>query len=220
MRIDADTATMPKARGVAPTKPLEALVLDLDGVLRIWDPAIIADAERDNGLPTGCLSAVAFGDAGLLQRAITGAITDDQWREEICDSLETHYGVAARKAVAQWSIHAGTVDEEILTIIRRERKRRTVALFSNATTRLESDLSCLDLTDEFDAIFNSSALGAAKPSPESFRAVLAGLGVSAARCLFVDDTLANTRSAETLGFTAHHFTGARALEEFLTSRGG
>ncbi|WP_051427220.1 HAD-IA family hydrolase [Arthrobacter sp. H20] len=216
MGNDAGTATTSEAL----SKPLEALVLDLDGVLRIWDPAIMADAERDNNLPAGSLAAVAFGDTKMLQNAITGAITDGQWRGGISDKLETHYGTDAKKAVAQWSSHAGMVNEVVLNIVRRVRKRRTVALFSNATTRLDSDLSCLDLTDEFDLIFNSSVIGIAKPSPESFKAVLVELGIPGDRCLFVDDTLINTRSAEGLGFNAHHFRGARALEEFIASCGG
>ncbi len=180
----------------------------------------MADVELDNDLPAGSLAAVAFGDTEMLQKVITGAITDGQWREEISDRLEMYYGAAARKAVAQWSIPAGRVDEEVLTIVRRVRKRRTVALFSNATTRLDSDLSCLGLTHEFDLIFNSSAIGMAKPSPESFEAVLVELGTPADRCLFVDDTLTNTRGAEGLGFKAHHFKGARALEQFIASCGG
>lgn len=203
--------------GPARPVPLEALVLDLDGVVRIWDPAIIADAERDNDLPAGSLAAVAFGDTRLLHKAITGEITDDQWRKEISDRLERRHGAAARKAVAQWSIPAGRIDEKVLDIVRREREQRIVALFSNATTRLDSDVSCLDLTDEFDMIFNSSALGAAKPSSEAFSAVLAELGIPADRCLFVDDAVVNTRSAECLGFRVHHFTGARGLEDVISS---
>jgi hypothetical protein len=32
------------------------LILDLDGVLRLWDPAIIAGAEASHGLPAGTLA--------------------------------------------------------------------------------------------------------------------------------------------------------------------
>lgn len=219
MHNDVGTDAMSEVPEPAEVMAFEPLVLDLDGVLRIWDPAIIANAERENNLPAGSLAAAAFGDAKTLQNAITGAITDNQWREEISTSLEAHHGAAARTAVAQWSIPAGKVDGNVLDIVRRERKRRIVALFSNATSRLDSDLSRLGLTDEVDVVFNSSTMGLAKPSPESFTAVLEGLGITAGSCLFVDDTLVNTRSAEGLGFKAHHFRGASALEDFIASCG-
>ena len=197
---------------------LEPLVLDLDGVLRMWDPAIIADAKRDNGLPAGSLAGAAFGHSQRLHDAITGAITDERWREQISAELEAVHGPGARNAVAQWSAPAGRVNQEVLNIVRRERKRRTVALFSNATTRLEWDLARLGLAAEVDAVFNSSVIGAAKPSEDAFTAVAVQLGTAASRCLFVDDTLINTQSAERVGYTTHHFTGATGLEEFITSQ--
>lgn len=196
------------------------LVLDLDGVLRLWDPAIIADAERDTGLPVGSLERAVFGNVVRLNRAVTGAITDEQWRQEISMELEASCGPGAREAVEQWSGPAGHVDYEVLAIVRRERSRRTVALFSNATTRLGSDLIRLGLTGEIDVVFNSSSLGVAKPSPGAFAAVLVGLGAAPGECLFVDDTVANTQSAARLGFRAHHYTGAPALEEFIASETG
>lgn len=195
----------------------EPLVLDLDGVLRVWDPAIIADAERDNGLPQGSLVTAAFGDPQHLHDAITGAVTDEQWREQISARLEGLHGPGARSAVAQWSIPAGQVDEQVLNIVRRERKRRTIALFSNATTRLESDLARLGLANEVDVVFNSSVMGMAKPSHEAFSTVLTELGAAPGECLFVDDTLINTQSAGRAGYKVHHFTSPVGLEEFIAS---
>ena len=54
---------------------LEPLILDLDGVLRIWDRAIIIDAERENGLPAGSLATAAFEDPQRLHDAITGVVS-------------------------------------------------------------------------------------------------------------------------------------------------
>lgn len=197
---------------------LEPLILDLDGVLRIWDPAIIIDAERENGLPAGSLATAAFSHSQRLHDAITGAISDERWREQISAELEALYGPGARNAVAQWSVPAGRVNQQVLNIVRRERKRRTIALFSNATTRLESDLARLGLAHEIDVVFNTSAIGVAKPSEKAFAAVAAELGTVVSRCLFVDDTLINIQSAERLGYKIHHFTGAVELDEFFTSQ--
>jgi len=56
---------------------LRAVVVDLDGVLRRWDPAVIGDAEAVHGLPAGALGAVAFHPK-LLSVAVTGRISDGQ----------------------------------------------------------------------------------------------------------------------------------------------
>ena len=197
---------------------LEPLVVDLDGVLRIWDPAITAEAEAAYGLPAGHLARSAFGDRDRLERAITGTITDEEWREEIARELEASHGSAGRLAVRQWSTPVGRTDERVLAILRRERRRRRIALFSNATSRLDADLEALGLLKEVDVVFNSSSLGLAKPSVEAFEAVADALGAAPADCLFVDDTRDNVLGAKLAGFQVHHYLDADGLDRFLTSR--
>jgi len=50
---------------------LAVVVVDLDGVLRRWDPGVLAGAEAAFGLPAGALGEVAFAPA-LLSAAVTG----------------------------------------------------------------------------------------------------------------------------------------------------
>ncbi|WP_415854604.1 HAD-IA family hydrolase [Sinomonas sp. G460-2] len=196
---------------------LGPLVVDLDGVLRIWDPAIIADAEMTNGLPAGRLARSAFGNSDRLHLAVTGVITDEQWREEIARELEAAHGAAGRAAVEAWSSPPGRTNGAVLAILRRERRRRRVALFSNATTRLDADLDRLGLFAEVDVVFNSSSLGLAKPSPEAFSAVVDALGTDPSECLFVDDTIANVLAAERSGLKAHHYIDPGSLDRFIAS---
>ena len=59
-----------------------AFVFDLDGVIRHWDPELVTNAERTNGLPAGALFGVSF-ETDLLLAAVTGAISDDAWRTEV-----------------------------------------------------------------------------------------------------------------------------------------
>ena len=90
---------------------MKVFVFDLDGVIRHWDPQIIAEAERAHGLPAGALPGTAF-EPELLLAAVTGQISDAAWREEIATRLQQEYpeadGVAA---VAQWSVPHGDVIE-------------------------------------------------------------------------------------------------------------
>jgi len=191
------------------------LIVDLDGVLRLWDPAVIADAEADHGLPAGTLADAVFRDAARLKQAVTGRLTDAQWRRAIADDLATVYGKAARGAVAQWSQPVGTVHVEVLELVRQQRPHRIVAILSNATDRLGDDLRRLGLHDEVDVVFNSSALGHAKPDHRVFLDVCARLGAAAHACTFIDDTLGNVIAANEVGLAGHHFTTVDALRAFL-----
>lgn len=157
-----------------------------------------------------------FDDVSRLRRAVTGEITDEEWREQIARELEASFGPRGRRAVAQWSLPAGRVDDEVLHLLRRERGRRTIALFSNATTRLDADLDRLRLSGEFDVVFNSSTLGLAKPADEAFVAVAETLDADPAECFFVDDSEANVRAAAGVGFRTHLYVDATHLDRALT----
>jgi putative hydrolase of the HAD superfamily len=193
------------------------LVIDLDGVLRHWNPQHVTDIERRAGLPVGSLFGAAFAEEPL-RAAITGQVTDAQWRAGVAAALERDHGnVAAQLAVAEWSALAGEVSAPVLDIVRAERRRRTVALASNATDRLSADLSRLGLDHEFDAVFNSSAIGFAKPDPRVFVHIAEALGVAPNHCLFVDDTDANVVAASQAGLSAHRYLSPEDLITFLNA---
>lgn len=192
------------------------LVIDLDGVVRLWNPQHVTDIERRHGLPVGSLFGAAFAD-NRLSAAITGQVTDAQWRAGVVAALlQEHGAVAAQRAVAEWSALPGEVSAPVLHIVRGERQRgRTVALASNATDRLSSDLGRLGLDREFDAVFNSSAIGFAKPDQRVFTHIVASLDVPPHRCLFVDDTAANVAAASRAGLSAHQYRTPEELMTFL-----
>jgi putative hydrolase of the HAD superfamily len=168
-------------------KPL--LLLDLDGVLRGFPPLAAEIAE------------VAFAPS-LLRRAVTGEITDEQWRHEV--------GLG-------WDAPRGEVIAEALTLVRVARRQCFVALLSNGTTRLEEDLALLGLDAEFDAVFNSARLGVAKPDPAIFRRVLDELGYQTA--VFCDDSAENAAAARAAGLDGVHVPDTAALRTALAVRG-
>jgi len=199
--------------------PLRAMVVDLDGVLRRWAPAVIADAEAAHGLPAGALGAAAFAP-GLLSTAVTGRVSDGQWREQVEGELAGRFGrAAAAGAVAQWSASAGEVDEDVVAVIRGLHGQCRVALLSNATTRLRADLDRLGLTGVLDEVFSSAELGLAKPDPEVFRVVCARLGGAPAECGFVDDTAGHVQAAEAVGLVGHRYVSPAGLVGFITDCG-
>ncbi|MER5392642.1 HAD family phosphatase [Saccharopolyspora sp. NPDC002686] len=194
-------------------RTFDAVLCDLDGVLRRWDPAIMHDAERHGGLPKGALAGAAFAPE-RLKPAITGAQTDEQWRQAITADLAVLCGVeTARAVVAQWSAPVGDFVDEVAELLAD--LRVPVVLVSNATTRLESDLAELGVLDLFDAVVNSSSVGAAKPDPRIYQFAAERAGADVDRCLFIDDTLENVAAASHLGMIGVHYQDPDQLRAAL-----
>jgi putative hydrolase of the HAD superfamily len=189
-----------------------ALLIDFDGVLRHWGD----DARRieiAHGIPEGAIGEVAFASANLVP-AITGRVSDEQWRTGIAAQLGAVHGTRqAAAAVGAWSALRGTIDSAVVALLNS--CNVPVVLVSNATTRLESDLESLGLAGLFASVVNSSRIGVAKPSQGLFLAALARAGVSAQEALFVDDSPDNVCAAAELGFESHRYTSCPELQNVL-----
>src|SRR3990167_6728010 len=68
----------------------------------------------------------------------------------------------------------------------------------------------------FDTRVYSYEIGASKPDPRAYKAVLTQLKTTPDKCLFIDDSDINTGAAEALGFRTIVFTTANALETQLS----
>jgi putative hydrolase of the HAD superfamily len=79
-------------------RSFDAVLCDLDGVLRRWDDL---DLDAAHGLPTGTFATAAFGDS--VQAAVTGACTDQQWRAAVEAALAEVCGPGCRSSgVCSW----------------------------------------------------------------------------------------------------------------------
>ncbi len=70
----------------------------------------------------------------------------------------------------------------------------------------------------FDARVYSYDIGASKPDPRTYKAVLTQLKTTADKCLFIDDSDINTGAAQALGFRTIIFTTASELERALKQK--
>ncbi|MEW2444646.1 HAD family hydrolase [Micromonospora marina] len=189
-----------------------ALLVDFDGVLRRWDPAVAAGVEREYGLTEGVLGEIAMS-WGLLQPVLTGQVSHAQWMVSVADALTPAVGVdRARAAVAEWQSYRGEVDPDVLAFVREVRAAGIrVGLGTNATDLLDADLAALGLTEELDVIVNSSAIGVHKPAKEYFQAACEALGTPPGRVLFVDDEDRAVAGARVAGLSAHRWSGPADL---------
>jgi putative hydrolase of the HAD superfamily len=189
------------------------LLVDMDGVLRQWDPEVNSAVEREYGLPAGALLATAM-QAPLLEPAVTGRRSHADWMTSVVDLLAEPAGGRdrARAAVDDWQVYRGAVDAEVLAFVREVRAAGVrVGLATNATDWLDADLAALGLTGEVDVVLNSSALGVCKPSREYFQQACQALGMAPERVLFVDDSDRAVRGARAAGLSAYRWTAARDL---------
>ncbi len=184
---------------------VDVTLFDFDGVVRRFPRS----AEWHNEV-----AAVAF-NPGLLDQAVTGKITDEEWRAEVLRRL----GQSAAAAVAAWSASCGEVNEAVLQLVREARTRTPVGLLTNGTTRLAADLEQLGIADEFDVIFNSCELGVAKPELAAYEMVCARLGSEPSSVFFVDDSPGHVDAARVAGLRAALFVDAVLLADVLRAEG-
>lgn len=193
---------------------VRVVIIDLDGVIRHWPGQDIDDIEHRHGLANGALFAVAF-EPSLLQDAVTGRLTDEEWRRAVALELHARHGVDGSDVVAEWSAVPAVLDRAVLEMVVGLRERFRVVLLSNATTRLAADLDMLGVAGVFDLVLSSSELGAAKPDPLCFRRALARVGFHPHQAAFIDDSSANVQAAAAMGMTTHHHSEPLALHRFL-----
>ncbi|SDT77612.1 HAD family hydrolase [Actinoplanes derwentensis] len=184
----------------------QALLIDLDGVLRRWDPAPMIAVELEYGLkPASLLETSMSWD--IYQPAMSGEITDAEWMKLVADRLPLE-APAATAAVAAWQEYRGEVDPDALALVRAARAGgRTVAIATNATDRLRADLDTLGLTSEVDLVLSSWELKVHKPAPEFFQQACLAVRTVPKRVLFVDDDDRVIRGARASGLAGYRWAG-------------
>lgn len=202
----------------APDRAVDAVVFDLDGVIRHWNDDELDEVEQAYGLAPRTILDIAFSPT-LGPAAITGRLTYREWMDLIRREVTDLHGSGVVPALDLWEANVGVVEPEMLDVVRLLRGQLAVALLSNGTTRLRRDLHVLDLLDEFDVVFNTAEIGIAKPDPEVFRHVCAELGTEPARTAFVDDQPGNVAGAASIGMPAVIHVDRTTTEEFLAGLG-
>lgn len=198
--------------------PLRAVVLDWGGVLqRTEDPAPRRRLDALLGLPPGGVERAVF-ESHLWRLASVGACSADRAWEEITRAVGYPGEV---RAFVEAFFAGDRVDRRLLELVRRLRERGLkVGLLSNAPPPRKADDSPAGrwgMAELFDAQVFSYEVGALKPDPRPYRAILAALGVEAAETLFIDDAPANVAGARAVGMRVHLFRGVEELLRELES---
>ena len=197
---------------------IKCVFFDFDGVLRNWDPGIYGIEEKF-GIPLDAVREAAFSKDSV-DPAVRGEITDEEWRSNVATRLSNLYpDKDVQGVVDHWSSFTGELVPEVLSIIKECKAVTKVALFTNATSRLNQDLKALEIDDLFDYVVNASEAGSAKPEPEIYKYALNLAGVDSEEAFFVDDKENMIATAVQLGWTGHVFDGAQGLRSALSTAG-
>lgn len=196
---------------------IDALLLDMDGVVRHWNPAREAAVERAFGLPDGILIRVSR-QVPEDELGVRGACTFSAWLDAIARELTPLIGpTEAEHAVAEWAAYRGDVDPEMLAVVARLRSRLPVHVLSNAHDCFLDDMQQLGLVGAFDGFHSSAELGVAKPDPAFYLAATERIGIPPERCLFIDDRAENVEGARSVGMTASTFTTPAAVDQLISA---
>ncbi|MFJ8865406.1 HAD family hydrolase [Streptomyces sp. NPDC102473] len=185
--------------------PYEAVLCDLDNVVRFYDVTHLSALERAAGLPEGTTEDVAYAPEVDLP-LLLGRITPEEWVEAVALGLAPRVGTAKGRELGRALAEAPfRADATVVAMLRQDRTRVPLVLITNATPRLDEDLAVLGLTDLADHVVSSAVEGVAKPDPALYRIAAGRAGVPMDRCLFVDDSRENVDAAVALGMTGVHF---------------
>ncbi|MCH0540181.1 HAD-IA family hydrolase [Streptomyces sp. MUM 203J] len=186
-------------------KPFDAVLCDLDNVIRFYDTAPLSALERAAGLAEGTTARVAYSpeiDLPLL----LGRITEEEWVARIASALSDRVPYRQARELGRALADAPfRADEEVVSLLRRARAHVPLVLVTNATLGLERDLESMGLTDLADHVVSSARLGVAKPDAAIYETAAERAGAAAHRCLFVDDREENAAAAVALGMTGVHY---------------
>lgn len=192
---------------------LTTVLLDLDGVVRHFDPARVESVESRHGLRPGILHGTAF-EPELLERVITGRISRSHWVREVGNRVG--HPLAAQECFAD----RGLVDDAVLAEVDALRSQGVVvAVLTNGTDTIPAETAELGLDTRFDAIFNSAEIGFAKPDRRVFEAVCSRLEVDPTEVFFTDDSPSKLKGAREVGMTTHVFEGIDSFRRQLAQAG-
>jgi HAD superfamily hydrolase (TIGR01509 family) len=192
---------------------IRAVVCDLDGVVRHFDPDHVRAIEHRHGIAEGSIESFAFASPHI-EEVTTGRISRADWVKMIAQ----HIGSDA--AAAEWGSQPSRVDPQVLQLATELRESGIVtAILTNGTDTIPAETAELGLDRYFDPIFNSATIGYIKPDERVFRHVLDHLGFDAQEVFFTDDSERKLHGASSCGMHTHHFIGVGPLRAELARHG-
>ncbi len=193
---------------------IKALIFDFDGVIvrtEDYSPRHAWDARL--GLPIGSVER-AVHHSDLWVQAQLGRISEAAYWRGVAELLYMRGDDISQLRRDYFS--GDRLNYRVLDYIRELRQQGyAVAMLCNESLQLENRLRELGIRDLFEPVLVSAQIGVMKPDPTAYRVALHELRVAPRDAVLIDDTLANVRSAQTMGMQAILFRPETNLREEL-----
>ncbi|MGW4631258.1 HAD family hydrolase [Nocardia sp. NPDC004415] len=180
-------------------REFDAVLCDLDGVLRRFDSERQRWIEQRYGLP---VLATAFAPEHMVP-AVLGQTTAKQWLASVAAALGGH--PEALQAIEDFAAVDFWVDEQVRDLLAPVRAVMPLILVTNGMNDLDDHLTRMGLTGFAHHVISSAVVGVAKPDRKIYEIAAAAAGVAANRCLFIDDRAENVDAARELGMLGVHY---------------
>lgn len=189
---------------------IKNIVFDLGGVLINLDFNRCINAFREAGFTDIEQLASPFKDGDLFSQFELGTITTEEFREAIRKVSGT--ALTDSRIDGMWNSMLIGIPAEKLDLLLELRQRYRIFLLSN-TNSLHWNYACEQLfqyhswnvTDFFEQYFLSFEMHQAKPAQSIFRQMMKEADISPEETLFIDDSLANCKSAIAVGIESYHY---------------
>ena len=202
--------------------PIDALLFDLGRVLididmtrihDVWAAHAGISAERLHEKHVQVISSEFFHSHER------GTVSDAAFFAHLRQTLDID--ISDTQFLEGWNaIFIGEISG-IRECLARVQGRLPLYVFSNTNAPHVAHWSVhfADLLQPFEKIYVSNTLGHRKPEAAAFAAVVADMGVPAARVLFFDDVADNVQGAKTSGLQAVQVTSTAQIQQALKSYG-
>ncbi|MCL4261888.1 MAG: HAD family phosphatase [Anaerolineae bacterium] len=189
-----------------------AVIFDIGGVLyQMHNTAAQQALEAAWGLVPGTLDKAVFGTA-VAQRAMIGQANRQEMWAEAQRRLSLADAVMAQLQTVM--LPDDVWDTALLEFAQSLRSRCQTAVLSDAWEGARESVAAYVHDGLFDAIVFSYEVGASKPDPRMYQAVLAQLQIHPHQAMFIDDRAHNVAGAQALGIHAVQF---QSREQVITA---
>ena len=193
---------------------ITTIFFDLFGVLLGIDQSVVVQYLSNlTGLPYLKTREVAMGEP--FMRLERSEINFTQYVDEIRAALPNGKRIEADGLRDIW-MNSKVGEMPAVSLLEKLQSNCGVWIISNTTeSHIKSLQSKFTFFDLVSGIITSERAGAHKPNQKIFQFALSETNTNAASSIFIDDSHANVKSAESMGFASHHYTGFDGLIEFL-----
>jgi 2-haloacid dehalogenase len=194
---------------------IQAIIFDFGNVLLEWDPRYVYQRFFPNDADSmeRFLDEVNFMEWNLLQdkgRSFREGVT-------VLSKQFPHYSHLIQAYHDHWIDSLGGSLDGTVKIL-KELKQAGYLLYGLSNWSAETFPHARARHDFFDLLDDmviSGEVGHVKPHPEIFQIMLDRIGRPAQECLFIDDSQANIRQAQEMGFVTIHFESPEQLRQRL-----